>query len=86
MNFQIDVKPEKEGFHKVNLYIDGYCYPVTADKQQIYYWLKNGLIEQTKGQRHDETGKLITFDYPEGHDGAGVKYTSKVYECNEKKH
>lgn len=87
MNLQIDVMPEKKsvpGFQEVQIYLDGQCYSLIASNYTINQMKQQKLIKQTRGQRHDENGKLVTFDYPEGHDGAGVQYTSPVFEVIER--
>lgn len=80
---QIDLKPVTPGPEFSSYYIKicfdggtytGICSKEEADKMEHY-----GLVKQVKGQRHDDDGKLIEFDYPEKVDGAGVQFTSKIF-------
>ncbi len=86
MSFQIDVSPDKEHdfVFKIELYINGRCYKLMASKEIIEDLKNDGLINQTIGMRHNEKNELVRFEYPDGVDGAGVKYTSEVYELHKK--
>ena len=85
MNFQIDVKPAySQNIHQVNLYIDGYCYPMYMHTDYVMMMQHKGLIKNVKGHLR-EGEQLKEFDYPEGVDSAGVKFTSKEYQLKETK-
>lgn len=87
MTIQFDVKPAdpKSGMHKINIYLGNCCYTVYGTPEQVSLMKDQGLVSQVRGMRHDENEKPVYFDYPEGVDGAGVKYTSKVYDMREHK-
>ncbi|MBS1635212.1 MAG: hypothetical protein JST26_04760 [Bacteroidetes bacterium] len=85
MTFQLDIKPSNDGrIHLMNMYIDGYCYPVMIQADYVYMMQRKGVVKQVKGrQRIGE--KIVEIDYPENVDSAGVQYTSqelKVIENN----
>lgn len=83
MTIQIDIKPEQENphsrLHEVNIYMFDSCYKLYASRDQISSMLADGIIKAVKGKRHEQ-GKLVEFDYENGVDSAGIKYTSDVYQ------
>lgn len=85
-SMQIDVLPPKEGFTSstIHLYVGGDCFTLLASKDQVDYMVCAGLVKQVKGQRHNSNNELESFDYPEGVDSAGVKYTSDLFELKTK--
>ena len=85
-NLQIDVLPAKDEntFQRMHLYIDGICYIFFVNDYTINRMVSDGIVSQVKGQRHNEKFELVEYDYPTGVDSAGVKYTSVVYEMNQK--
>ena len=86
-NLQIDILPDGEDkyyYNRVNLYIDGICYKLLATEPSVQQLVRDGLLFQVKGMRHNDKDELVEFDYPEGIDGSGVKYTSVVFEMKPK--
>lgn len=85
--FQIDLKPislgQEDTSYFMNLYWDGDCIQSIVSNHTAYTMAKEGIVHQVSYQVKDENGVLQTKQYPNGVDGAGVKYTSKVYELNE---
>ncbi len=87
--FQIDLKPvtprERFTSYHIKLYINGGCFTGIVPLDQVEAMKRQGLVFQTYGTR-EVNGKFERFEYPDKLDGAGVQYTSEVYEINKKKH
>ncbi len=85
-NLQIDVLPAKEpnAIPRIHLYIDGICYNLYVNESTINRMVSDSIVQQVKGMRHNDKDELVEFDYPEGIDSAGVKYTSVVFEMKPK--
>ena len=85
--FQIDIKPihPQTKFSRMvcNLYIDGMLYTTSISSDDVDRMVKEGVVAKTKGHRHNDKGELEEFDYPNGLDGAGVMYTSKMFNLTE---
>lgn len=81
MELQIDIKKPDDGFtsSKVNFYVDGECFELAASHNTVQAMVKAGIVKQTRRSLRNEDGKIEYFDYPEGYDGMGVKYTSPVF-------
>jgi len=81
MSLQIDIKQKKPipGLNTVEIYLNGSCYTLFADNYTVNRLVEDNVVKQVKGQRHDETGKLVEFQYENLLDSAGVKYTSQVF-------
>ena len=85
---QIDLKPvskqaPKEGTYSsyyVDIYFNGECFRAICSYDSAMDMQKAGLIKQTQGQKHDDEGNLVYFDYPDKLDGAGVQFTSAIFE------
>lgn len=86
MNLQIDIKPAYSNgdLHQLNLYVDGYCYPMFIQADYVAMMQRKGLIKKVKGRRR-EGEKIIEFEYSEGVDSAGVQFTSQEYNLKENK-
>lgn len=89
MNLQIDALPESQKdpsltSYRVNLYIDGCCYSLLASGNTISHLKDNGLIKQVTGMKHNDIGELVSYEYPNKIDSAGVQYTSPVFEIKNK--
>ncbi len=86
-NLQIDILPIKGDTHnsKINMYIDGICYALHVSELTALRLVSDGIVKQVQGERHNENNELETFDFPNGIDSAGVKYTSCVFVMNPKK-
>ncbi|MCF8255374.1 MAG: hypothetical protein K9H61_02420 [Bacteroidia bacterium] len=80
---QIDLKPVSQGesftSYYMNIYFNGNMFRGIVSRNQAEEMNKEGLVIQTYGQREID-GKLERFEYPEKVDGAGVQYTSPVFE------
>lgn len=85
-NLQIDVLAEGSPFteHKINLYIDGICFRLYATAPTVDRLVSESIVTQVKGERHNDKGELVEFDYPNGIDSAGVQFTSIVFEMKPK--
>jgi hypothetical protein len=83
---QIDVVPTTRRYvsDKVNLYISGYCFSFMASKDTIDAMVHAGIVKQVKGQKLNAMNQIETFDYLNGVDSTGVKYTSSTYEIIKK--
>jgi hypothetical protein len=88
-SLQIDLKPLTIGSENtsyfMDLIIDGITHRSIISQEQADKMVQYKIVSQVKRQVNNEKGKLETRDYPEKVDGAGVRYTSKVYELIEKK-
>lgn len=79
MNFQIDIKPSNDGrIHQLNLYLDGYCYPVLIQSDYVEMMIRKSVVRQVKAHKRVE-GKKIEVEHTDHTDSAGIKYTSKEY-------
>ncbi len=85
-NLQIDILPIKDDTQtlKVHLYIDGICYTLHTNENTISRMVSDGIIKQVRGERNNEKFELEPYDFPNGVDSAGVKYTSVVYSMKQK--
>ncbi len=83
MNIQIDIKPIEPrvqfSSYKMITYINGSCYLSIISQSEVDRMVKEGIVNQVKGHRH-EGGVLVEFDFPNKVDGAGVQFTSTVYQ------
>lgn len=80
MSMQIDLKPIKgQSSFKMNLYLNGDCYSSIMHPYDVELLVVRGIVSQTYGQI-EKDGKLERFEYDDGVDGAGVQFTSKLYD------
>ena len=86
MTIQIDIKPVFIGQHIKDhfiqhMYINGIVFTSTVHKTEVQNMLGAEIIKPVKRQlRNDATGKIETYNYPNGVDGAGVMYTSNAFQ------
>lgn len=83
MSIQIDIKPIEPrvqfSSYKMITYINGSCFLSVISQAEVDRMVKEGIVKQVRGQRH-EGDQLIEFDFPNKVDGAGVQFTSTVYQ------
>jgi hypothetical protein len=86
MHLQINIKPKPRltnfPAYQMNLYINGDCFSSIIHENEVFDMVKRGIVVQVKGQRTDENNTIIEFDYPDKVDGAGVQFTSNVYQLS----
>lgn len=86
MSLQIDLKPisENEPYtsYFIQIYVNGSCYKGIISQEQVEQMVKDKVVRQVDYQV-DNNGKLETKQYPNKVDGAGVQYTSKVYQIKQ---
>lgn len=86
MSLQIDLKPisENEPYtsYFIHIYANGSCYKGIISQEQVMLMVEDKVVRQVDYQV-EINGKLETKHYSNKVDGAGVQYTSKVYQIKQ---
>jgi hypothetical protein len=84
---KIDLKPvtprEKFTSYYIKFYMLDECITGIIPLDQVKRMVEAGIVHQTFGTR-EVNGKMERFEYEDKLDGAGVQYTSALYEIEEK--
>lgn len=84
MNLQIDLKPVggncNASSYYLDLFIDGQSVRSTISRIGAMQLVETGIVQQVFGQRHNKRGELENFEYDNKLDGAGVQYTSALFD------
>ena len=84
IQFDLKPTPEPAGFYRLIIYIDGQCFSAYMPSGEVHSMVRAGIVEQTRMVTQGKNGELITKPYPNKVDGAGVQYTSDVFETKKR--